>query len=245
MQKNHPELIEAGLQFVVGIMDEETRLFTRLSGEDCKDLTTCGYMHVEDNAVTKFLMKRNQEQSNFFTDPGSVMRRRAYRMKHKTEITAFKCMDGRLNIPVMADIPMGIITPYRNVGAKFSLGWVSLYEKVKRWIEYCMSKQKPALVLATYHFSKTNSHLGCAGHNYDTEKAKENAFKFAKQFNEVFGKGPDNPVNAIVVGINTDCDSLIFHSEDGNSEIDIATNEICSEGAILEVSSKVASQVLN
>ncbi len=222
MKKNHPELIEAGLQFVVGIMDEETRLFTRLSGDDCKGFASCGYMHDEDNAVTKFLMKRNQEQSDLFTESGNVMRRRAYRARHKTEITAFKCMDGRLNLPVMADIPMGIITPYRNVGAKFSMGWVSLYEKVKSWLKYCIKEQKPALILATYHFSNTHEHLGCAGHKYDTEKARQNAFKFACQVNSVFGFGEDNPVNAIVVGINTDNDSLIFHSQDEKSQIDVS-----------------------
>lgn len=37
-------------------------------------------------------------------------------------------MDGRINIPVATETPIGIMQPYRNLGGRFDLGWPHLCE---------------------------------------------------------------------------------------------------------------------
>lgn len=220
LKESNPELFEAGMQFVVGVMDENTRLFERLPYEKLRNFKKLGCVEGSDNPTTKYLIARNAEQSKFFID--KKFERLVYRNHYPTEVMIFKCMDGRINLPVATETPVGILQPVRNVGAKFSMGWKPLYDKVKGWLEYSISKNRNCLVLATYHFSKTDTHLGCAGHGYDTDAAIRNAEELKKEIDEVFGFGPSSPINTIVVGFNTDDDSLIVHSMDGKSKFDIS-----------------------
>ncbi|KFC49974.1 hypothetical protein DK37_23330, partial [Halomonas sp. SUBG004] len=48
--------------------------------------------------------------------------------KHPTSIVVMKCMDGRIHIPHATQTPLGIITPFRNLGGIFDLGWPYLGE---------------------------------------------------------------------------------------------------------------------
>lgn len=139
--------------------------------------------------------------------------RQLYRVQHPTEITTFECMDGRLHIPTMTRMPLGIIRPYRNVGGYFDLGWPLLGEQLKDWVEYGIRKGRKSLVLVTYHYSQGDPERGCAGFGCDCEAAIKFTVKLHAQVNRFFGH--DNQVVfPIVVGLETDTDSLIFHPQD-------------------------------
>lgn len=138
-----------------------------------------------------------------------------YRVKHPTTVLACKCMDGRLNLPLMANMPTGVIEPFRNIGGKFDLGAPYFGRLVLDAKERAIQEGRLLLAMCTYHFSKGDPKRGCAGHNYDTDAARAGAMKLKAQFERVFEK--NNPVvSAIVVGVETDEDSFTFHN--GNSE---------------------------
>ncbi len=180
-------------------------------------------MPQEDNKLIKFLLNLNNQNSIEFTDPGFALERKAYRVKHPTEIAALKCMDGRLQLAVITETPPGIIQPYRNLGGKFSLGWGFFGELLSSWVNYAIGKQRKCLVMATYHFSKGDPYRGCAGHNYDTEAAKKSAAHLVSRIQTIFGKN-HSVVYPILVGIETDEDALILHGANEN-KIDLSTKE--------------------
>lgn len=166
--------------------------------------------------TTEFLLKRNKDKSEQFIKPANRIARRFYREKHPTEIAAFKCMDGRLNLPVITKIPEGIVNPFRQIAGVFDLGDPYLGFLIESWINYSIKKVRKCLVLSTYHFSKGDHHRGCAGHKENTVQAIEWAKRLVNQHTLVFGEISERSVvYPIVVGIETDSDSLIFHGSSG------------------------------
>jgi len=143
--------------------------------------------------------------------------RQLYRVNHPTEICAFKCMDGRIHIPVVTHTPLGIIRPYRNIGGYFDLGWPLLGEDLANWVKYGVTKGRKSLILVTYHYSKGDDHRGCAGFDYNQSAAFEFTINFHKQVNRLFGE-KNQVVFPIVVGLETDTDSLIFHPQDPSKQ---------------------------
>lgn len=162
----------------------------------------------------KWLFKINRDHAKEFVRTRPL--RQLYRVKHPTEICAFKCMDGRMHIPIVTHTPLGIIRPYRNIGGYFDLGWPLLGEDVTTWVQYGISKGRKSLILVTYHFSEGDAHRGCAGFNYDKEAAFRFTMDLHKQVNRLFGEN-NQVVFPIVVGLETDTDSLIFHPQDPTS----------------------------
>jgi hypothetical protein len=190
-----------------------------LTNSDTHTQLCCGPNPMRTD-ITKFIIDRNQEQSNSFCDAGARGSRQLYRNRHSTEIAALKCMDGRLNLSVMTETPVGILHPYRNLGGEFDLGWPYLKDLIKDWVNYSISRGRNCLVLATYHFSKGDPHRGCKGFNYNTDAAITSGFELVGQFKRVFGM---TFVYPILVGIETDEDSLIFHNTEGQ-EFSVADN---------------------
>ena len=178
-----------------------------------------------------WLRRLNQEHSDFFCSPDERLQRDLYRAQHPTEIGAFKCMDGRINIPILTQMPLGIIQPFRNLGGKFDLGWPYLGQAFENWVNYAIKKGRKCLVLVTYHFSKGDTHRGCAGFHYDTEAAIASAKSFKQQIERIFGK-KRTIVYPIVVGLETDTDALIFHGVDdqqldlGQLKADVEVNDL-------------------
>lgn len=176
----------------------------------------------KNNATATWLLERNRIQSEDHSSPGAINQRKFYRAKHSTEITAFKCMDGRLNLPVYAKIPAGIIQPFRTMGGIFDLGDERLGKIIEEWVDYAIEdKGRRCMPLCTYHFSKGDTHRGCAGHKYNTTEALIGAKRLAEQFRFTYsglgsGRGYGNEVYPIVVGLETDYESLLLHSEDGS-----------------------------
>lgn len=171
--------------------------------------------------LKEFILNRNEEQSAAFRSAAARLARTRYRAEHPTEIAAWKCMDGRLNLAIYTKTPPGIIQPFRNIGGKFDLGWPFFQETIKAWANYSLHRGRRCLVLVTYHFSKGDHHRGCAGWKYDTGAAHAAAEALARQTEGVFGKAP-RMVYPVVVGLETDEEGLVIHGSKGET-LDMAT----------------------
>lgn len=161
-----------------------------------------------------YALSLNREQSALYTAPDAQLARRRYFAQHPTKLIALKCMDGRLNLSLITKTPPGTIKPYRNIGGRFDLGWPFLGELIHDDIELAVKEGHDTLVFVTYHFAKGDEHRGCAGFGYDTAAAKAATERLRDQFEEVYGTG-HKVVYPIVVGIETDEDSLVLHGKDG------------------------------
>jgi hypothetical protein len=175
------------------------------------------------NTGIDYLLNLNTIHSQAFIDLATERRR--YRGNHPTEIAALKCMDGRLNLPVMTQTALGIIQPFRNLGGKFDLGWPFFQSILDSWIQYSIRRGRHCLTFVTYHYARGDIQRGCKGFNYDTDAARDMAIKLKDQFDRIYGKGAVVP---IVCGIETDLDALILHGEDG-SAIDLAETKKMSK----------------
>jgi hypothetical protein len=164
----------------------------------------------------------NTRRSDEFCTPTARDARTLYSSQHPTKMLVFKCMDGRINLPLITGIPMGRLHPFRHIGGKFVLGDPYLGRLVLDAKDEAIHEGRPTLALCTYHFSKGSEHRGCAGHEYNTNSARDGAFALKQEFEEVFGV--NNPaISAIVIGIETDEDALVFCSTE-NPELEITTH---------------------
>lgn len=168
---------------------------------------------MSNGKIKKFLLAHNEEKSRAYSDPGVTSMRRLYRQRHPTEIAALKCMDGRINIPLITGIPKGIIQPFRNLGGRFDLGWPYFGQLMQEWEAYAISKGRKGIVFITYHWSKSHEHRGCAGFGYKKEDAIQHTIELHDQFERVFGR-EHAVVHPIRVGIETDEDSMVLHGKD-------------------------------
>lgn len=161
-----------------------------------------------------WLKEHNAAHSDAFCSPDQELSRQMYRAQHPTAIAAFKCMDGRINLPIVTSKPFGIIEPYRNLGGRFDMGWPYLGELFQEWVTKAVNEGRQCLVLVTYHFSAgDNSHRGCAGFSFDTEKAFAFMARYKSQIERVFGFD-HQVVYPLIVGLETDTDTLFFHGAD-------------------------------
>lgn len=179
-----------------------------------------------DNLIS-YLLEHNRKQSEEFANPDAMLLRRQYRSKHPTEIAALKCMDGRLHLPLMTEVPLGVIQPFRNIGGQFELGWPFFGILMKEWVDYAVSRARDCIVLVTYHYSQSDKHLGCKGFGYDTEAARTFTANLKIQFERVFGV-QHSVVYPIHVGIETDEDALVLHGKNGAS-LDLALEKAPDE----------------
>lgn len=151
-----------------------------------------------------------RRHSSTYSSADAQLARERYLAKHPTAIVAMKCMDGRLNLPVVTQTPLGIIQPFRNLGGMFDLGWPHLGEVLANHVQRMISHGRRVLVLITYHYSKGDPHRGCAGFNYDTGAAIAHANAIKRQVEYTFGSG-HNTVYPVVCGLETDEDALVLH----------------------------------
>lgn len=161
-----------------------------------------------------WVIHRAVRQSVEFQDLGSWWERCGYAAQHPTAISAFMCMDGRINVSLLTQVPRGVIRSFRNLGGRFDIGWPHLGEI---FTDAIVDEQKKGLVmlcLVTYHYSKSDRHRGCAGFGYDTTQARTHAFSIVQQLEECFG-GKCRTVFPLAVGIETDEEALLFHGYEG------------------------------
>jgi hypothetical protein len=156
------------------------------------------------------VIHRARSQSLDFIGQKALLERNRYMAQHPTVITAFMCMDGRVNVSLLTKMPRGIIQPFRNLGGRFNLGWPHLGEIFAESIVEETKNGQTMLCLVTYHYSKSDRHRGCAGFHYDTDAARAYAFDIARQLDKCFG-GEQRSVFPLVIGIETDEEALVFH----------------------------------
>jgi hypothetical protein len=149
-----------------------------------------------------------------FRSPEAWLARERYLAEHPTAIAVLKCMDGRINLPVMTNTPPGILMPFRNLGGAFDLGWPYLGEVLSHHVQQWVSAGRRVLFLVTYHFSKGDPHRGCAGFNYDTEAAMAHTQVIRRQMEQIFGAG-HSTIYPLICGIETDEDTIIVHGSTG------------------------------
>lgn len=169
------------------------------------------------NTVARWLLEHNRHQSELYQSPKERAERRGYRHLHRTKVACLKCMDGRLNLPVITGIPMGVIQPFRNLGGYFEFGWAYLQAAFLEWANYAATREDDCLVFTTYHFSRSNPHLGCKGFNYNREAAQEAAEHLRNRINTTCAESKKNKISAVMLGIETDEDALIIHGETGKA----------------------------
>ena len=171
----------------------------------------------------EWLMEHARKYSAMFSSPEVFVARQRYLAEHPSAIVAFKCMDGRINLPVATHTPLGIIQPFRNLGGKFDLGWPHLGEVLANYIHEQICSGRRVLLLITYHYSKGSKHRGCAGFNYDTDLARAFTYDIKKQIEHVFGVG-HGTVYPVVCGFETDEEALVLHGANGET-LDISDIE--------------------
>ena len=156
-----------------------------------------------------------------FQSPESYLARSLHNAQHPTALVSFKCMDGRMNLSVATDTPPGIIMPFRNLGGRFDLGWPYFGAVLSDHIVNMVAQGRRTLALITYHYSKGDSHRGCAGFQYDIDAARSHTFEIKRQVEAVFGKDR-NTVYPLVCGFETDEDALVLHGS-GGEVLDLST----------------------
>lgn len=161
-----------------------------------------------------WLLEHTRSHSEQYSSPDSWMARTRYLAEHPTDMVVLKCMDGRINIPVATNTPMGIIHPLRNLGGMFHLGWPHLSEVISNHLQAVIAEGRRAMILITYHYSKGDPERGCAGFNYDTEAAVAHTYQIKRQVEQVFGL-QHSTVYPLVCGFETDEDALILHGSNG------------------------------
>lgn len=197
--------------------------------------------------IIDFLVSHNESQVAEYADPEAALIRSQYSEQYPTEIAALTCMDGRLNLPEVTNTPVGIIKTFRNLGGDFDLGWPYFGALVQQWVNGAMSRDHDAIIIAAYHYSKSDTHLGCAGWGCDTNKAKTASMKLRAQCERVLGGGRST-VYPVVIGFETDEDELIIHGKDGgeiNMVEELETSESDLAAKLKELFPDMKEQMVN
>lgn len=176
------------------------------------------------------LLALSRQHADTFCSPEAWLARERYLARHPTRILAMKCMDGRIHLPHVTRTPLGIITPFRNLGGIFDLGWPYLGEMLTEAVESAIQSGNGVLLIISYHFSRGKRARGCAGFNCDVDAALAHAHQIRHQAERIFGRDHRH-VYPLVCGFETDSDALIVHG-DNHATLDIG--ELPSEASGLE-----------
>ncbi|WP_444677849.1 hypothetical protein [Halomonas sp. E19] len=167
------------------------------------------------------LLALSREHADTFCSPSAWLARERYLAAHPTRILAMKCMDGRIHLPHATRTPLGIITPFRNLGGIFHLGWPYLGEILTDAVEQAIHTGHGVLMLISYHFSRGDRRRGCAGFACNAEAALAHAHEIRHQAERIFGR-EQRHVYPLVCGFETDQDALVLHGDSGDI-LDLST----------------------
>ena len=168
----------------------------------------------------EWLFELAHRHGKAFRSPEAWLARERYLAQHPTAIVVLKCMDGRINIPLATNTPIGILMPFRNLGGMFDLGWPHLGEVLSHHVLRMTGSGRRVLILITYHWSKGNTLRGCAGFNFDTGAAVAHTRQIRRQVEHIFGSG-HGTVYPLVCGFETDDEALVIHGS-GDQVLDLA-----------------------
>ncbi|PMR69824.1 hypothetical protein [Halomonas heilongjiangensis] len=179
-------------------------------------------MRIHDRPIEQrieALLALAREHAETFCSPSAALARERYLAAHPTRILVMKCMDGRIHLPHATRTPLGIITPFRNLGGIFDLGWPYLGEMLVDTVGEAIRAGHGALMIITYHFSRGERARGCAGFDCDATAALAHAREIRTQAQWLFGHDRQT-VYPLVCGFETDGDALIVHG-DADATLDI------------------------
>ncbi len=168
------------------------------------------------NERIEWVIAREHQFAASYQSAEAYLARNLYHAKHPTAVLALKCMDGRLNLALATNTPVGIIEPFRSIGGRFDLGWPYFGEVMSVEVQQMTRQGRRTLILINYHYSKGDRHRGCAGWNYDTDASRAGAQLLKRQLDEMFG-AHHQTVYPLVCGFETDDDALILHGQ--NNEV--------------------------
>ncbi|MBA2778912.1 carboxysome shell carbonic anhydrase domain-containg protein [Billgrantia kenyensis] len=166
------------------------------------------------------LLALSQEHAETFCSPSAWLARERYLAAHPTRILVMKCMDGRIHLPHVTQTPLGIITPFRNLGGIFHLGWPYLGEMLTDAVHEAIHQGNGVLLIISYHFSRGDRSRGCAGFACDADAALAHAYEIRQQAERIFGSDHSH-VYPLVCGFETDTNALIVHGDSG-SKLDMS-----------------------
>ena len=155
-----------------------------------------------------------QRHGEAFRGPEAWLERQRYRAQHPSAIAALMCMDGRVNLALATQLPAGIITPFRNLGGMFNLGWPYLSQLLIDFVNNQTQSGRRVLLLITYHWSRGERKRGCAGFRYRRDDSMAHAWAIHAQVSQLFGAAHQS-VYPIVCGFETDEEALLLHGPDG------------------------------
>ncbi|QTP55310.1 hypothetical protein HNO51_11835 [Billgrantia sulfidoxydans] len=176
------------------------------------------------------LLALSREHADTFCSSSAWLARERYLANHPTRILVMKCMDGRIHLPHATRTPLGIITPFRNLGGIFHLGWPYLGEMLTDAVDDAIQAGSGVLLNISYHFSRGERLRGCAGFACDTDAALAQAHEIRRQAERIFGRDHRH-VYPLVCGFETDTDALIVHGT-GDSLLDISALAPDAEGEL-------------
>ncbi len=188
-------------------------------------------MRIHDRPIQErieALLALSREHADAFCSPSAWLARERYLAAHPTRIVVMKCMDGRIHIPHATRTPLGIITPFRNLGGIFHLGWPYLGEMLADTVYEATRGGHGVLMIITYHFSRGEKNRGCAGFDCDAEAALAHARAIRAQAEQLFGHDHRH-VYPLVCGFETDGDALIVHGDD-DTRLDIGELSLADAG---------------
>lgn len=175
------------------------------------------------------MLELNRAQSHEYKSKKAIEWRRRYRSEHPTAIADTECMDGRVHVPLAAGFPAGVFFTFQSLGGAFDFSVPYFGETLRLWIEQAIAQKRDALILNTYHFSKGDTHRGCAGYGYDTQAALAGTEKLRAELASVFAKGKSS-VFVVLLGIETDEDAFVVHSKKGKfsvaDDLDISQKDL-------------------
>lgn len=177
------------------------------------------------------VLQFNQRRSAEFCSEEMRGLRDRFAGEFPVDIHVMKCMDGRLLFPRITGIPSGVAEPYRTMGGKFSLGHPFFNELMRQNAERARGVGRKCLFIITYHYSRSDTQLGCRGFDYDLTHARSASQELCNQFNQVFG-GLDQFAYPVVMGIETDLDALVVHGTDFDQQIDTNSIGECTKSSV-------------
>ena len=180
-----------------------------------KDLAT---IPAEFSGLVSNLIAINKDYCREFRRQAQMLNE--YVRKHPTQIMVFKCMDGRILFSSFTETPLGSLKNFRNLGGQFNFGWKGLMAAFTSTVQENHDLGRGCLAIITYHYSKGDPKRGCAGYKYNVKASMDGAMKFKRQIKDAY-RGLPYHIYPIVVGIETDEESLKFHNGNGE-EFDLA-----------------------
>ncbi|MEI7451677.1 MAG: hypothetical protein WCK37_00560 [Candidatus Falkowbacteria bacterium] len=183
-----------------------------------------------DGSLIDWLKGVNGEYSQRFCSPGAQAERRSFWLRYPVGLFCFGCMDGRNNIHNATELPAGIMKNYRHAGPwEWSNSLDQLfYGDLMHWID----QGKECLVFVSYHFSKSNKDWGCAAFECNTDKAIASNISFKEKIDRVYGT--DSAVFSVLLGFETDEESMIIHGCDCDQVLRVADLTEFNEAEIKE-----------